>query len=463
MHALIETIRTTTPEGFDFEWLGDLVRSIDLAELDLTGCIPSIEGMTDNYARNILLLDPFEVVVLHWPPGVESAIHHHEGFWGYVLCIEGEVENVEYAYDAERKELREGTALRVRAGGVLPEPDGTIHKIVNPSPDKPLVTVHFYAPALDTLDGMVLFDAEKRWMGELNETATTASFQQDESGFRRLEKDAFTFIPISEVKGNRTHRLYPLIPKPGSFEILHSISTYYSEQADTYDHLDQGSEKRRAYTEGINGIIAKDLSEHGAARVLHIACGTGRRATDIRDRSGLAYRVEGIDISAGMVETAKGRGLDARIGHWNEVEVEPGAYDAITFLYAFGHIPSLEERERSLRKVHGALRPGGRFYFDVFNVENPNEWGPEAVHLFEELELANEGYEKGDLFYKRHGGDTVAFLHYCSQSGIQDLVTTCGFDVHAVHRIGYVEHSGMELAQEEQSGNLLLVAEKPLN
>ena len=66
--------------------------------------------MTDNYARNILLLDPFEVVVLHWPPGVESAIHHHEGFWGYVLCVEGEVENVEYTYDAERRELREGTA-----------------------------------------------------------------------------------------------------------------------------------------------------------------------------------------------------------------------------------------------------------------------------------------------------------------------------------------------------------------
>ena len=47
--------------------------------------------------------------------------------------------------------------------------------------------------------------------------------------------------------------------------------------------------------------------------------------------------------------------------------------------------------------------------FDVFNVDNPNEWGPEALHLFEELELANEGYERGDLFYRRHGGDTVAF------------------------------------------------------
>ena len=461
MHALIETIRTTTPEGFDFEWLGDLVRSIDPAKLDLTGCIPSIEGMTDNYARNILLLDPFEVVVLHWPPGVESAIHHHEGFWGYVLCIEGEVENVEYTFDAERKELREGTALRVRAGGVLPEPDGTLHKIVNPSLDQPLVTVHFYAPALDTLDGMVLFEAEKGWMGELNETATTASFQQDESGFRRLEKDAFTFIPISEMKGSRTHRLYPVIPKPGSFEILHSISAYYSEQAQTYDHLDLGSEKRRAYTEGVNAIIAKDLSAIPAERVLHIACGTGRRATDIRNRSGLDYRMEGVDISAGMVETAKGRGLDARIGHWNEIEVESGAYDAITFLYAFGHIPSFEERERSLNKVFRSLRPGGRFYFDVFNVEDPNEWGPEAVQLFDNLELENVGYERGDLFYKRHGAETVAFLHYCSRNGIVDLVESCGFTVMDVHRIGYVDRPGHELTLEEVGGNLLLVVHKP--
>ena len=64
MQALIETIRKTTPNGFDFDWMGRLVRSIKLDELDLGDCIPSIAGMTENYARNILLLDPFEVVVL---------------------------------------------------------------------------------------------------------------------------------------------------------------------------------------------------------------------------------------------------------------------------------------------------------------------------------------------------------------------------------------------------------------
>lgn len=460
MQRLLNTIQSSTPKGFDFDWLGRLVRSIDLDTLDLEGLVPSIEGLSDNYARNILLLDPFEVVILHWPPGVESAIHHHEGFWGYVLCVEGEVENVEYTYDAQNKELREGTALRVRAGGVLPEPDGTIHKIVNPSKDSPLVTIHFYFPALDTLDGMVLFDAERRWMGELNETATTASFNQDERGFRRLEKEAFTFVPISAQMGSRTHRLYPLIPKPSSGEILHAISAYYSEQAQTYDHLDAGSEKRTAYTGAINAIIGKDLAQRPVNRVLHIACGTGRRAVDIQQRAGKDYRIEGVDISASMVDKAKERGVVARIGHWNEIAVEESAYDAVTFLYAFGHIPNVKARKRSLTKAAVVLKPGGRFYFDVFNVENPNEWGPEALALYEELNLKDEGYESGDLFYKRHEGETVAFLHYCTKSGITALVEACGLTVVDVHRIGYVQRSGESLDPAESGGNLLIVAEK---
>lgn len=460
MNSLLERIQKETPSHFDFEWLGRLVRSIDPGKLELGGVIPSIEGLTGNYARNILMMEPFEVVVLHWPPGVESAIHHHQGFWGYVLCIEGEVEHVEYTFDAERKELREGCAVRVSAGGVLPEPDGTIHKIVNPNQDQPLVTVHFYAPALDTLDGMVIFDAEKGWLGELNEKATTASFNQDLQGFRRIEKEAFTFVPINETAGHKTHRLYPLIPKPSSASILEGISAYYGEQAGSYDHLDAGSEKRSDYTDGVNRIIADDLAVHGADRVLHIACGTGRRAEQIRHLSGLDYAMEGVDLSANMIEQARERGVSGRIGHWNDVAIERDAYDAVTFLYAFGHIPSVDERRKSLLKVCAALKPGGRFYFDVFNVDDPDEWGPEAIRLFDEMNLADAGYERGDLFYRRHGGDTVAFLHYCRADGIAGLVEECGFRVVELRRIGYVQQAGLELGDQAEGGNLLLIVEK---
>jgi len=461
MRNLIEQIRRDTPAGFDFEWLGQYVRAIDCDTLDLTGLLPEFEPNSGNYARNILLMEPFEVVVLHWPPGVQSAIHHHEGFWGYVLCVQGEVENVEYTFDPETKELREISALCVKAGGVLSEPDGTIHKIVNPSPDQPLVTVHFYAPALENLDGMVLFDAERGWRGELNEQATTASFHQDEKGFRSLEKDAFSFVPMNAIPGNETHVLYPVIPKPSNGEILASISEYYAEQASTYDDLDGTSLKRSRYTSSIDAILAEDLKGFGPNRVLHIACGTGRRALGIRAQSQLNYEVEGIDISASMIAQARERGVTGRIGVWNECGAQKDTYDAITFLYAFGHIPSGQERRESLEKVFSALRPGGRFYFDVFNLDNANEWGPEARRAFDELNLGDEGYEEGDLFYKRHNGKAVCFLHYFTREGILDMVKSCGFVISGIHRIGYVERSGESLELGEEGGNFLIIAEKP--
>ena len=461
MRDLLEKIRKNTPAGFDYEWLGRCVRSIDCATLDLTGLVPDFDANAGNYARNILLMEPFEVVVLHWPPGVESAIHHHEGFWGYVLCVKGEVENVEYTYDEETRELRERGALCVKAGGVLPEPDGTIHKIVNPSSEHPLVTVHFYAPALEDLDGMVLFDAERCWRGELNEHATTASFHQDEKGFRSLEKEAFSFVPLSVIPGNETHRLYPLIPKPSKGEIMDAISSYYAEQATSYDDLDGASLKRSRYTERIDQILAENLQAIQPERVLHIACGTGRRAWGIRDISQLDYTVDGIDISASMVEQARQRGIAGRIGIWNECGAESDSYDAVAFLYAFGHIPTDLERRESLEKVFAALRPGGRFYFDVFNLDNANEWGPDALRAFEELNLSEVGYELATCFTSGTTESRCPFLHYFTKAGIVEMVESCGFVVSDIHRIGYVQRSGECLGLEEEGGNFLIIAEKP--
>lgn len=460
MKELIQRIKQETPKDFDFDWLHRFVRSIDLEKLDLEGAVPPCDASSGNYARNILLMDPFEVVLLHWPPGVESAIHHHEGFWGHVLCVEGEVENVEFVHDAEARELRELRALRVRRGGILPEPDGTIHKIANADDAAALVTLHFYAPALESLDGMVLYDAERQWRGELNERATTASFHQDEGAFRSLEKDAFTFVPLGSVAEHGTHQLYPVIPKPSPEEITESLREYYAEQADEYDALDEESAVRKAYTEGIDRLIAADLAALSPRNALHIACGTGRRAATIRRYSGLDYNIEGIDISHSMVAQARQRGIEARIAVWNEVDAGRDRYDAVTLLYAFGHIPSEEERRRSLRKVSEVLRPGGRFYMDVFNVENPKEWGPEALHLFEELKLEEEGYESGDLFYRRHEGRGVAFLHYCTPTGIAAMVEECGLRIVREHRIGYTHRPGETLSAGDPGGNLLLVMEK---
>ena len=40
MQSLLDNIRNHTPQGFDFKWLGEWLRQVDLNELDMTGVIP---------------------------------------------------------------------------------------------------------------------------------------------------------------------------------------------------------------------------------------------------------------------------------------------------------------------------------------------------------------------------------------------------------------------------------------
>ena len=67
----------------------------------------------------------------------------------------------------------------------------------------------------------------------------------------------------------------------------------------------------------------------------------------------------------------------------------------------------------------------------------------------------------GDLFYRRHNGESVAFLHYCTISGIAALAESCGFRIVGTHRIGYVDRPGEALQPDQEAGNILLVIEKP--
>ena len=85
----------TTPQPLTYERLCSWVEGIDWTQSDWADHVPAVEKEED-YARNILCLEPFEVVLLHWPAGVESAVHHHEGFWGTVVCLQGVLENVTY-------------------------------------------------------------------------------------------------------------------------------------------------------------------------------------------------------------------------------------------------------------------------------------------------------------------------------------------------------------------------------
>ena len=238
--------------------------------------VPAIEDPSD-YARNILCLEPFEVVMLHWPPGVESAVHHHEGFWGSVVCLQGTLENVSYRLTGT--ELERVDLLRAYPGGIVPEPDGTLHKIRNGSTTEALITLHFYYPALDTLDGLALYDLETGSRYVCNEKAPTASMNLSRDCYRSMETNVFQFKPIvpsSHVQCN-------VVPKPDAAVIEKMVSNYFDEQAAVYDAQDAQVLKRRQYTQAIDLKVAACFqalhADQPMNQVMHMACGTGEKSS----------------------------------------------------------------------------------------------------------------------------------------------------------------------------------------
>lgn len=457
MEKLLEHFSALKDEQLGFDALGEEVFKFDYTQLEYQHLLPKQESTTD-YARNILMHRPLEVVLLYWPPGVESAIHFHQGFWGYVAVLDGLCENVEY--QLKDGVMHEGVILQGHAGGVIPENDGIIHKIRNGSKTENLVTFHFYYPAIDSFGGMKIYDLEKGRIGTLSDDAKAASWQQDEACFDLIENNAFEFQ--GEWHGGKSHAIVPQVPKPPCHIISNMLSEYYNEQAEKYDMFDLQHESRKKYTERINELIAQEIQERypNLEGKLAIACGTGRRELAIQDQTDKNYQITGVDISGEMCQIARQRGVEAIHSDWLEAHLESDQYfDVATFLYAFGHITTRAKRLAVLQKVLKYLKPGGTFYFDLFNLEDKNEWGPNALNQFETLKLDKAGYESGDLFYKKVGGKASAFLHYFKEDEILELVQEAGFEEVEVIHIGYVKYPG-QIFQEKDKGSLFVKARK---
>lgn len=454
MEDLLNALKDIKGPALSYEHLGEFVRRIDLASLQYKHLLPKTSGK--GYARNILAMEPLECVLLHWPPGAESAIHLHEGFSGYVLVLEGQCRNVEYRW--RNGKLEETNLVNAGPGGVLNEPDGVIHKLVNPAQNA-AVTLHFYSPALKDLNGMQLF-SEEGTLGVLNEKAQTASFEEPEAHFSSLEPNKFQFLAFADRPGIRTHRIVPHLPKPSTDKIHEMVSAYYSEQAAVYDMFDLEHASRRKYVERIDELIAEEWKELVRPQeALVIACGTGRRAQRISQLSGLKPRLTGVDISSEMCNIAKERGLNAICADWLEAELPDLRFDSATFLYAFGHLPNRAARQKALHKINDKLKPGGALFFDAFNAMDVNEWGPNALENYFRNHLYEFGYERGDVFYQKVGGNENAFLHYFYQDEVRDMLEGAGFQIEYIKHIGYVHRSG-ELLSAANEGSLFIKAVK---
>jgi SAM-dependent methyltransferase len=123
---------------------------------------------------------------------------------------------------------------------------------------------------------------------------------------------------------------------------------------------ERGLEGRRAAYRFATGRDAPQMAfdavaEGSARRVLEVGCGPGELAARIMRE--LGAEVVAVDISPRMVELARERGVDARVGDAVDLPFADGEFDCAVAAWMLYHVSDVD---RALAELARVLSEGGR-------------------------------------------------------------------------------------------------------
>jgi SAM-dependent methyltransferase len=211
---------------------------------------------------------------------------------------------------------------------------------------------------------------------------------------------------------------------------------------------------------GFTGFVRKAapgllrlLRQNGArdGLVVDAGCGSGVWARELSERG---YAVLGIDISAYMIRLARRQapGAKFRVGSFLRVPLPP--CDAVTSIgecvnYAFDRTSGKKALAEFFSRVHGALRPGGVFIFDIVE-PGVADGAPQRRFLEGEdwailLEVREDGrrktltrriasFRRMGRLYRR--SEETHLLHLYSGSELLAELSRAGFEARLIHGYG---------------------------
>jgi SAM-dependent methyltransferase len=130
-------------------------------------------------------------------------------------------------------------------------------------------------------------------------------------------------------------------------------------------------------------------------RILEVGCGWGELAEWLGRETGA--EVVAVDLSPRMVELARERGIDARLGDVQELSFADDEFDVAVAAWMLYHVPDLD---RGISELARVLRPGGRL------VVSTNS----RFHLLELRELVRSG--PSTLKFSREDGEEHLSRHF---------------------------------------------------
>jgi SAM-dependent methyltransferase len=102
-------------------------------------------------------------------------------------------------------------------------------------------------------------------------------------------------------------------------------------------------------------IVFSAVKESRPSRILEVGCGEGELAE--RMARELEAEVVAVDQSQRMVELARARGVDARVGDAQALDFEDERFNCAVAAWMLFHV---EDVDRALAELARVLRPGGR-------------------------------------------------------------------------------------------------------
>lgn len=141
----------------------------------------------------------------------------------------------------------------------------------------------------------------------------------------------------------------------------HSNRAYYDAFSREYERQ-RGANAPGGYHELLDELEADLVARYGTGKqVLEVGCGTGLVLERI---AGFAARAVGVDLSPGMLEKARERGLEVLEGSATALPFEDRTFDVTCSFKVLAHVPDVE---LALSEMARVTRPGGHVLAEFYN------------------------------------------------------------------------------------------------
>ena len=147
----------------------------------------------------------------------------------------------------------------------------------------------------------------------------------------------------------------------GDAEHLAATRAYYDEFAARYE-AKRGGRDPGGYHDLLDELEVEFTRRFAEGRdLLEVGCGTGLLLERFQR---FARTAKGVDLSPGMLEKARDRGLDVAVGSATELPFPDATFDVVCSFKVLAHVRDIR---RALAEMARVTRPGGTVIAEFYN------------------------------------------------------------------------------------------------